>query len=126
MLLANYIHRLLTGFVLLLTLLSFSGFAPASTNYQKPITELLVEKPQTDKKLITFSKVSLNTLKKHVFNKYIVFNFKCLVSALNFDLTVRFKSQNETVLKLVNFHNILEQNLIAHQHSSNLPDRFIE
>lgn len=126
MVLANYVQRLLTGFALLLTLLSFSGFVPVSANCQKPTTELLAEKPQANKKLIPYSKASLNTVEKHVFNKYIVFNFKCLVSVFNFDFTVRFKSQKETVLKLVNFHSILERNLIAQQHSSNLSDRFIE
>lgn len=119
----NQIKHLFSGIILLLTLISFSGFIDYNS-YVKPEIELL----HTDHK--TYAKTALFTQTnefKHCvqINKYIVFNFKWLLFNHGFDYSITFKSQEKGSLQFLN-PNTLERNLIALTHRYDYQDFIIE
>ncbi|MDO5971225.1 hypothetical protein Q4Q35_15565 [Flavivirga aquimarina] len=121
----KHIHKILSGFLLLITLISFSGFSPVTANSHSAQTELLFTKNITDNDTVNYLNISRYCPKKTIFNQYIVFNFKCFLNTFDFDLTFRFKSQKTIELLFTNY-NILEQNLIAQTFSGDPEPAFIK
>ncbi|WP_298555347.1 hypothetical protein [uncultured Algibacter sp.] len=99
-------------FLLLLSLVSASGFTSTSTNYESPKTELVSKNTPIEStsfvKYYSFAK----TYQTLIFNPFIVFNFKCLLKIHSFDFSITLKSQKETTLQSLEYP-FLEQNLIA-------------
>lgn len=121
------IPNIFSSLVLLITLVSFSGFTGiSSSNYEKPQTELFVSKHKSSHSTVKQYKALTKRSQKVVFNQFLVFSFKSLLNSHAFDFTVTLKSQKETILQFENYNNLLEQNLIAHTHTCHSKSVFLK
>lgn len=123
MLKRKQILHFLSSFILLISLVSFSGFTAASTQTQKHQTEIIARtnsvRPYSKQFFFT------HTVQQKVrFNQFTVFNFKLFLNKqlLNFNITL--KSQKKITLEFFK-HPFLKQNLIAQINSSNYKNNFI-
>ncbi|MDO5977971.1 hypothetical protein [Flavivirga spongiicola] len=123
------IQNIFSYLVLLITLVSFSGFTSISSNYEKPQIELPVSKYRSSQSTVKqhnpFTK-KFKKFKKVAYNQYLVFSFKSLLNIHTFNFNITLKSQKETILQFENYNNLLEQNLIAQTHTRNSKSVFIE
>ena len=110
--------------MLLISLVSFSGFIGVSTQIQKPQTELVISTnsiwtsaKQNNHLHTTSSKVS--------FNQHTVFSFKFFLNKQLLEINVTLKSQKETTLQFLKYQ-FLEQNLIAQINTSKYQNSFIK
>lgn len=113
------IQKLSASVVLLITLISFSGFSSANVNIQVTQTELFTSRHSVDYSKIKTYRVFNNNSKNISYNQYTVFNFKSLLNTFNIDFSVYFKTQKETTLQFIDLNNSLKQNLIAQALSKN-------
>ena len=120
------IQKLLASVVLLTTLISFSGFSNANNNIQIPQTELITNTHSHDYSRIKRYRILKKSSKKVTYNQYIIFNFKSLLKAINFDFHIRFKTQKETVLQFTDLNNLLQKNNIAKALSKDTPSVLIK
>jgi len=118
------IQLFFSSLMLLVSLVSFSGFTGISTEIQKPQTELFTSTNsiwasanQNSHLHRTSSKVS--------FNQHTVFSFKFFLNKQLLDFDVILKSQKETTLQFLEYQ-ILEQNLIAQINTSKYQNSFIK
>jgi hypothetical protein len=125
-LLDKNIHQ--SSFIILLLAILFSsyGFNTKQPKCEPLQIELALDKPSSFKQIISYKAALFNNLNKVFLEKYLIFDFKCLIASCNFNILIKLNSLHVSDLQLVNFNSILEQNLIAQQHSSNLPDNFIK
>ncbi|AUP80398.1 hypothetical protein [Flavivirga eckloniae] len=125
----SYLKRIPNIFsclVLLISLVSFSGFTGISSNYEKPQTELVVSKHNRNESNTKTYKTSSKRVHKVVFNEYIVFSFKSLLNIHTFNFTITLKSQKKNILEFEDYDTLLKQNLIARAHSTNSKSTFLE
>ena len=115
------IQKLFASVILLTTLIAFSGFSNANENIQITQTELVTRKHSHDYSRIKTYRILKSNSKKVTYNQYTIFNFKSLLNAFNFDFCVRYKTQKETILQLIDLNNIHKQNLIAQALSKDTP-----
>ena len=118
------IQLFFSSLMLLISLVSFSGFIGVSTQIQKPQTELVISTnsiwtsaKQNNHLHTTSSKVS--------FNQHTVFSFKFFLNKQLLDINVTLKSQKETTLQFLKYQ-FLEQNLIAQINTSKYQNNFIK
>ncbi len=110
------IQKLLSSVVLLVTLISFSGFSNANKSIQITKTELVIGNRSLDySRAKTFNFLN-NNLKKITHNQYIFFNFKSLLNTVNFNFSICFKTQKKVILQFIGLNSLLQQNLIAKTH----------
>ena len=117
------IQHFFSSLMLLVSLVSFSGFT-GTTQIQKPQTELLTSTNsiwtsanQNDYLYTTSSKFS--------FNQHTIFNFKLFLTRQLLDIEVTLKSQKETTLQFLEYQ-FLERNLIAQINTSKYQNNFIK
>lgn len=113
------IQKLSASVVLLITLISFSGFSNANENIQVTQTELFTSRHSSDYSKIKTYHIFNNNSKNISYNQYTVFNFKSFLNTFNIDFSVCFKTQKETTLQFIHLNNSLKQNLIAQGLSKN-------
>ena len=116
------LHKWFTSVALLAAIVSFSGFTNASSNFQKPQTELVYNANGFNDASDFYYSQLFNSSKNQIYNQYTVFNFKCFLINHHLDFSITIKTQKETVLQFNDFNNILQQNLIAQVHSINPHD----
>lgn len=125
MLLLKHIKSTITSLLLLITLLSFSGFIGAPSHHVNPQIELFCnaqKKHETKTKHYTY----LTThSQKVLINQYTVFNFKRLLNTQLIDYSLSFKSQEEITLEFLDLKHI-EQHYIVKTHSKGLQYQIIE
>ena len=112
MLNAKKIKTVLSGVLLVLSLITFSGFTGVSAPLEIPKTEL-VTKTNSDNLSVHYSKYLKTIPVKVHFNQYTVFSFKYFLIKHHFDFNITLKSQKNEVLEFTNYNSVLEQNLIA-------------
>ena len=118
------IQLFFSSLMLLISLVSFSGFTDVSTQIQKRQTELLTS---TNSKWTSAKQDNYlyKTSSKVSFNQYTVFSFKLFLNRQLLDFDVRLKSQKETTLQFLKYQ-VLEQNLIAQINTNNYQNNFIK
>ncbi|GAA3637400.1 hypothetical protein [Flavivirga jejuensis] len=120
------VQHIFSFLVLLITLVSFSGFTNVSYNHEKPQTELFVNKNKSRHSTVKQYKPLAKQAQKVTNNQYIVFSFKSLLNSHAFDFNISFKSQKEIILQFEDYNNLLEQNLIAQTQTIDSKSIFIE
>ena len=111
----NKIQLFFSSLVLLVSLVSFSGFTYVPN--QKPQTELVTEAKIADKTSFSNYNYKAYSHQKVVHNQFTVFNFNCLLNKQLFDVSITVKSQKEKTLQFLEYQ-FLEQNLIAKNKTS--------
>ncbi|GAA4887292.1 hypothetical protein GCM10023311_08790 [Flaviramulus aquimarinus] len=118
-------QHIISYLLLLITLITFSGFTYTSSNFEKTQTELVVFSHEDYNSSVEAFQYSTKVLKYISYNPYLIFNFKGLLNLHYFNFVVTLKHQKKTVLQFLNHFN-LEQNLIAQTHSIHYQGVFIE
>lgn len=113
-----------SSLLLIISLVSVSGFAPVLSNYETPKTELVNSISTIENASVAQYKSPTKTHQTVIYNQFMVFNFKCLLNIHYFDISLTFKSQKEATLKFLEYQ-LLEQNLIAQINTSNYKNSFI-
>ena len=112
------VHKWFAGILLLATLVSFSGVSSVATNFTKTQTELVSNSNLFDITSVLYYDDVFNSSQNIIYNQYTVFNFSCFLIRHHFDFSITFKIQKEAVLQFKDFNSILQQNLIAQEHSN--------
>ncbi len=113
------VHKWFMSVVLMITLISFSGVSSTVTNFSTVQIELVSNRYNVDNAKVLYGDAKFNSRQNIIYNQYTDFTFGSLLKGHNFNFSVTFKSQKETILQFNEFHNTLQQNLIAQIHSSN-------
>lgn len=125
MLFIKRIQNIFSCFLLLISLISFSGFIGTPVLSEKPQIELVAK----DQKKLNSNIKQFKPLTKGycgvLINHYTIFNFKNFLNIQAFNFSVTLKSQKETSLPFIGLHT-LEQNLIAHGASDDIEALIIE
>lgn len=112
----KHIYKILTGLLLLISLLSVSDFTPFFANNTSTKTELLLFSTSFNKETANYVNFQVAHPKKIIYNKYLIFNFKCFLNTINFEYSIHLKTQKQTFIEFTNSY-LLDKNLVALQYS---------
>lgn len=112
MLIIKRIQLLFSSLLLFITLVSVSGSAPISSNYEKVKTEIVSSHLTLENATNAQYKSHTKTNRTAIFNSFIAFNFKSILNMHSFDFSLSLKSQKNKTKHFLNYL-LLEQNLIA-------------
>lgn len=114
----------ITAFILLmLTLVSVSGFTSVSTHYEKQKIELVSTK-KSNKSSVAQYQVITHTSQIVGYSYFTIFNFSNLLKKHQFDISIALKAQKNVKILFLDYQ-FLKQNLIAQINSSNYKNNFI-
>lgn len=113
-----------SSLILIISLVSFSGFTGVSTQIQKPQTELLTSTNSIWTSAKENNYLSTTPLKVSL-NQYTVFSFKLFLNRQLLDFNITLKSQKKATIQFLKYQ-LLEQNLIAQINTSDYQNSFIK
>lgn len=114
----------ITAFILLmLTLVSVSGFTSVSTHYEKQKIELVSTKKANKSSVAQYQAIT-HTSQIVGYSYFTIFNFSNLLKKHQFDISIALKAQKNVKILFLDYQ-FLKQNLIAQINSSNYKNNFI-